>query len=214
MEELTPSQKLDSFFTTKRKLLYKKRDIILRSDDNPSGVIFLKKGYVRVFAGSENGDELTFTIYTPGDIFPITWTINGTENIHSYEAITDVEVYRSQRSLFIEFLKTNADVLLLITSLIVHRYSGYLIRMEQMVFGNTYKRVGSIFVILADRYGVKKDGATVIPISLTHKDIASMLGIARETASIEIEKLEKQRMLKLINHQFTITNLQKLKEIL
>lgn len=214
MDEPRPSQKLDNFFTKQRKILYKKRDIILRAEDNPSGVLYLKKGYVRVFVDSKDGEELTYTIFKSGEIFPITWSFDEIENIHSFEALTDIELYRCSRNTFIAFLKTNPDVLFHITQVIVARYHGYLLRMEHLVFGNAKKQIASILSVLAERYGEETKGEIVIPIPLTHKDIASMVGLARETASIEIEKLEKKGILVFRKHILIVKDIVRLKEIL
>lgn len=184
-------RKLDEFFSRFKKLTYKKGETILRAGEEPRGVYFLKKGYVRLYSVSEDAQELTLIIYKPNDFFPLNWTFNKAGYSYFLEAMGHVEVYQVPREEFIKFVKTNGDVLFELTSRIVVRMWGLLQRMEYMVFGNAYTKVASIISICAERFGVMDKEGVVIGVILTHKDIANLLGMARETVSIEIKKLEK-----------------------
>lgn len=185
-----PAQKLESFLSQFKLLSYKKRDIILRPDDIVLGIFCIKKGYVRVYSLSRDGEELTLIIFKPGDFFPLHWVLNNTPNIYTLEAMTSVEVWRVPKEQFVFFVKDHPDVLLELTRRILIRLGGLLDRMEHLVFGNAYEKVASILVILAQRFGKLEGNAIVIPILLTHKDIAALIGITRETVSTEIKKLE------------------------
>lgn len=102
-----------------------------------------------------------------------------------------VELQQAPRDEFVKFVKANGDVLFELTSKILIRLGGLIERMVYMVFGNAYNKVASIIAICAERFGYPDKEGVVIDVLLTHKEIANLLGIARETVSIEIKKLEK-----------------------
>lgn len=208
-----PAEKLRDFFVKGKPRLYKKGEVILRGDEIPNGIFFLNKGYVKNYSFSEKGTEFTFIISRKGDFFPLAWTFVKTRKPYFFEAITPCVIYRQSRDDFLAFLLTNPDVLFYITGRITNRVDGLLERMEHMVFGNAYERVCSILYILSERFGEKKiNSEIVILLPLTHKDIANLLGMARETVSVEIAKLKNEKILKTAGKYFYIRSLKKLRE--
>jgi len=210
--EKQPFDRLNNFFSRHKKLSFKKGEIILRMDDEPKGVLYLKKGYTRVYSLAKNAEELTLLMFKAGDFFPMTWTINSTYYHYYLEAITDVELYQAPREEFLRFIKNNNNVLFEITSRVLTRFGALLSRMEHAILGNARSKVSSIILILAERFGKKGHRGIIIQVPLTHQDIANLIGVARETVSIEIEKLQKKG---LINHKgryLVIKNQEKLKE--
>ena len=194
----TPSSQLELFFRDFAQLHYKKGETILRAEDFPTGVYFLAKGFTRLYAVSRKGEELTLIIFKPGDFFPVMWAVNNARTNYYLEAMTNVDIWRVPQDKFLVFIKSNPEVFFELTSKILVRFGGLLKRMEYLVFGNAYAKVASIITICAERFGRREKGKVIIEVPLTHSDLASMVGVTRETASIEIKKIEKKG---LIGHQ-------------
>lgn len=210
---LNPEEKLKAFFKQSKPLLYKKGEVILRGDEIPSGIFFLNRGYVKNYSFSENGDEFTFIIYRKNDFFPMAWTFNDTRKPYFIETITPCIIHKKNREEFLEFLNHNPDVLIFIIERLTKRFDGLLERMEHMAFGNAYKKVCSILFVLSERFGKEgKDKTVVIDMPLTHKDIANLLGVARETVSVEIAKMKKLGVIKNIGKHICITDMKRIKE--
>lgn len=206
-----PIGKLALFFSQHRRLQYKRHQLIIRADDVPSGVYFLRKGYTRVYSLSESGQELTLIILKPGDVFPLIWAINDSPNTQFCETMTQVELFRAPRKDFLEFLNDNPDIVYEVLSKILVRFEGLLERMDYLVFGNAYQKVSSILVICADRFGVKKGQSIIIRVPLTHKDIANLIGLTRETTSLEIKKLENAKIIDKRGEYLIVKQIDKLK---
>ncbi|OGH15971.1 MAG: hypothetical protein A3C30_04005 [Candidatus Levybacteria bacterium RIFCSPHIGHO2_02_FULL_40_18] len=204
-------QKLLKFFSKFRKLDYKKHEVIIRADEIPQGVYYLKKGYVRLYSISEAGQELTLIIFKPNDVFPIRWAITDASPYY-FDTLTPIEVMRAPREQFLEFLQQDPEVLYKVLSNILIRLGGLLERMEYLIFGDAHQKVASILVICAERFGITSIRGIIIRVPLTHKDIANLIGLTRETTSIEIKKLEKLRVLKKESGRFLIKNVTKLKQ--
>ena len=207
-----PVEKLDLFFSQFRTLNYKKHEVIVRPGDPPSGVFFISRGYVKVYTLSESGQELTLIIFKPGDFFPMIWAFNDVNITQYCEAMTSVETLRASKEEFRKFLEKNPEILWDVTSKILVRLRGLLERMEYMVFGNAHQKVSSILVICAERFGVKRDGEILIRVPLTHRDIASLIGLTRETTSVELKKLDKMKIIAKKGGFFRVIKLEKLKE--
>lgn len=186
------AEKLYKFFSKFKKYHYKKGEVILRGGDTPQGVYFIDKGYVRDYSISKDGEELTLIIFKSEDFFPMQWVFNDRINQHYFDAMSAVELWRCPKEDFIDFIEKNPEIFLELTSHITLRLSGIMQRMEYLAFGNAYQKVASILAICAERFGEKKGNDIIIDIPLTHKDIAMLVGMTRETVSIELKKLQRK----------------------
>lgn len=204
--------KLGLFFRKFRALHYKKDEVIVRAEDNPSGVYYLIKGFTRLYALSKKGEELTLIIFKPGDFFPMMWAINKTPNAFYLEAMTPVDLWRAPREKFLNFIKGNPEVFFELTSKMLVRLGGLLSRMEYLVFGNAYAKIASILVICAERFPRQERSKVVIEVPLTHSDLASMVGVTRETVSIEIKKLEQKGLIHYQGRQIVVDKFNKLRK--
>ncbi len=206
------TQKLSNFFSKFKKYYYKKGETILRGGDIPQGVYFIDKGYVRDYSISKEGKELTLIIFKPEDFFSITWVFNDSPNSHYFDAMSVVELWRCPKEDFLVFVEANPEVFLELTSHIVLRLGGIMQRMEYLAFGNAYEKVASIITICAERFGKKEGKNIIIQVPLVHRDIAELLGITRETASIELKKLERKKIIAYHDKFIIVKNQSKLKE--
>lgn len=187
------TQKLQNFFAKGKPFHYKKGETIQRSGDFPQGVLFLKSGYARLESISKEGKELTMVVYRPGEFFPVVWAFFGERaSIYDLEALTNCEIVRVPRGEFLDFIGENPDVLLDITKHIITRFQLALKRMTYLTFGNSASKLASILLICGRDYGVTKDGQTKLQIPLTHKDIANLVGVTRETVSLELKKFDRK----------------------
>lgn len=187
---------------------YKKGERLLRPEESPHGIFILKKGYVKLFASSQDGEELTLVIYKPDDFFPMLWAFTETPSKYYAEAMTTTEVKRVPREAFLQFVKTHPDVLVELTTRILTRLGGLLERMEYLVFGSAKNRVASILLILSERFGKKLDGTVMIDCSITHKDISNLVGITRETTSSIMSNFLKRGYLVYKGRHIVIKNRQ------
>lgn len=206
------SEKLNNFFSGFKKLFFKKGETILRPDDQARNVFYLKKGYARLYSISKNAQELTFIIYKPGDFFPLIPAINNIPVSYYMEAMTLLELYQAPVEDFRRFIKNNSKVLYELTIHILTRLGGVFTRMEYAIFGNAQNKVAAIILICAERFGKDEKKGILVQVPLTHQDIANLLGVARETVSIEMKKLQKMNLINYRGKHLIVKDIQKLKD--
>lgn len=194
-------------FTTRN---YKKGEMLIRADDDPQGIFYLTKGYVRQYTISKTGFELTLHILKPISYFPMVWAINGTPNVYYFEALTPVEVGRAPRDQVVSFIKDKPTVIFELMSELLEDYAETLTRVEHLVFSDAYRRVISILLYIAKHFGEKTDKGVIVNHRFTQQDIATLVGVARETASNEMSNLEKKGLIKYVDHSIIFEDLKKL----
>lgn len=202
------SKKLEAFFTQYKQQKYKKGEILIRANDEPQRVFYLKKGLVRQYSISKDGEEQTLNLYKSISFFPLMWAVNDTPNTYYFEAVTDTEVCRAPRDQVIAFLKSEPDILYDLISRLYKGMHGLLSRIEYLQSGDAYTKV--IFALLnaSYRFGAQKEEG--MELSITHREISSLTGLTKETISRECTKLEKKDLIKNFNHRVMIRNIKKL----
>lgn len=205
-------QTIASFFYQYKPIRFKRRDIVMHAEDLQLNVFFIKSGYVRVYRISELGEELTITILKPNDLFPISWDSSNTPNPYYLEAVTPLEVWKVPQEQFLRFIKSQPDVFYELANTMLAQYDRLLTRMEYLVTGRAYAKVVSTILVCATSFGQKQGQTVVVNIPLTHRDIAALVGITRETTCLEMKKLEKKGLITHQGRHLIITDLKKLEE--
>ena len=210
--DFTPSEKLKLFFATSNPSFFKKGDVVLRIGDELMASYYVKKGLIKDSSISFEGHEFTLFIFKPEDIFSYNWIFNQIPNEHIFRALTDCVIYQKSREGLLLFLEQNPDVMLMITQKIVIRLRGLTQRMEHLAYGTARQKVSSIINILSERFGKQNEKGVTISMKLTQQDISELIGLSRETTSIEINKLREEKILSLASGYYTILNLKVLQK--
>lgn len=216
--DTTIAQKVEAFFKQFRQRIYKKGEILIRADDDPPGIFYLKAGLVKQYAISRRGDELIVNVYKPLAFFPMTWAINDTRNEYYFEAITDLEVWLAPKEAVLAFVKNNSDVLYDLMSRLYRGLDGVLIRMRYLMAGSAYARLITELIIHEKRFGRPTElsfgekGLTKIELTISERDLAAQSGMTRETVSRELKKLKEKGLVAFDKKILTIYDVAKLED--
>ena len=205
--------RLHQLFSAGKPLEYGKNEVILRAEDNPQGVYLLESGYVRMCRVLEDGRELTFNIFKPGSFFPMMWVIGNISNNYDFHTMTQVKLKRLSKEKVLELVKSDPDIFMDLMKRVLIGLDGILTNIEYLLSGSAYKRVISVLLLSAKRFG-EGDGQNKIKINLplTHQDIANICGLTRETVSLEIAALYRKKLISGKSSTLTILDIVRIKE--
>lgn len=205
-------KKLDRFFGQHKFIKFRKREIIIRADDTPLGIFYLKSGVVREYVISPKGEELTLNIFRPYAFFPMPYALNQTINNHFYEAQTAVETWRAPADTVLEFLKKEPEVCLDLLKRIYRGLQGLFLRMEYLMGGSATHRLVAELIIYGKRFGEVKDGQVEVNLRLTQKNLAAQTGTARETVGRILKNLSNKKLIAFKKKKLVINDLAKLEK--
>ncbi|MGE5042293.1 MAG: Crp/Fnr family transcriptional regulator [Candidatus Levyibacteriota bacterium] len=207
------NSRLSQFFLKYPARSFKKGQMILNMDvlDHPY-LYFIEKGYVRVYTLLPNGTQKTYIFYRPREVFPIIWTFNHINKHLFYEAMDTVTLRKVPRSEFMTYITNNPDMLFEVIHRIVDIHNIYVDRVDTLEYTNSYTRLISRLLSLANRFGQPDGNKVTIQIPVTHTDIANTIALTRETVSRDMEKLEKKGLVGKLNHFIVLKNVEKLRE--
>ena len=204
------SQQLKTFFSQFSLLTFKTGEVIIRPDDEVRFVYFIETGYVSQQVVSENGEDFILNIYRPGSYFPMSLILHGIKNECSYEALTKLAVRKAPVREVLQFMEKNPAVMQELLVRLASGLNSMASKTEALVFGTASRKIAATLYFTAQRFGKLNGKSTVIDFPLTHKRIAAMTGITRETASIEMMKLKKEGILAYKGKEVTIFDMETL----
>ena len=202
------AKKISNFFKKNKFQKYRKGEILIRADDNPSGIFYLTKGMVREYAITKSGEEVVVNIFKPFAFFPVSYAMNGTSNAYFFEAVTDLELWKAPIDDTLKFLKDNPDVTYDLLRRVYKGTDGILKRMTYLMAGDAHSRLIVELIIHAERFS---KGSNSVELQLTETDLASQTGMARETISRQFRILKDKGLVAVNNNKIQVPDLNLLK---
>ncbi len=183
--------KLHKHFEKYELKSYAKGDVLTFANHEPEGVSLLVSGLVEQYDITPEGNKLAVNLFKPPAFFPMSWAINKTPNTYFYSALTDVKLRRADADEMVAFLKDNPDVLFDLLSRVYKGTDALLRRLVLAANGVATNRIIFELLIEAYRFGTTLNDGTIL-IKVRQNTLADRSGLARETVSREIHKLEKE----------------------
>lgn len=210
--EISVKNKVEVFFSKYISLTFAKNQIIISPEEEIMSIYLLKKGLVRMYIISEEGEEATIHVFRAGSFFPIMLSLSSRPNKYYLEAMEETEVIKAPAKEVTGFIRSNPDVLFDLTTRFAGAITGLMLRIEQLISQGAYPKIVSLLLYLADRFGKKQGESIVIGLRFSHDQIGSWVGVARETVSRQMEKLEKKGIISQKDHKITINDIERLQE--
>ena len=185
---------IHAFFKTYRLQHIDGGEIFIMPGENPVGIAYIESGSIEQYDFTKNGDKIIVNIFKPGAFFPVSWALNQTKNTFFYGALEPVSFRQAPADKTLAFLRNNPDILL---DLLSRVYKGTDALQRRSVFashGTAAERLLFELLVEAYRFGVLDEvGATSI--KLRQLELSARTGLARETISRELAKLEQDGVL-------------------
>ncbi len=184
---------------------YPRGRVIFGKDDPADFVCILKSGLVKLLGESHRSRETLLHILKPGDVFG---ELLLSEASRPFTAVagTDAAVDAIPRGNFVRLLSSHPAVALNFIRVL----SGRLARVERSVaeFGHTwsYHRLAKVLLQLANEHGLPapSGSGTLVPLALTHVELASMIGTTRETVSAQLIRFKRLGLLAREGRHFVV----------
>lgn len=186
---------------------FNKGDSVLEQGDVPAYAYVVKEGYLKTFDISPAGESLPLSFDHECEVIPLAWVFGHTTTApYFYEAFTDCELWCVPREDFIAFLKQNANSQFVIFDFFVKRYLLTMqMKMLSLEQAKAADKILYLLKFLTMRFGGDAtNGLIEIELPLTQQDIASSAGLTRETASIELKRLEKLGIVSYERQEYTV----------
>lgn len=190
--------KIARFFDSSSLKTRKKGQTLTFGDEDPEYVTLLVEGVVEQYDITPEGNKITVNMFKPGAFFPMSWAINRTPNTYFFAALTDIKFKTADANQTVEFLRDNPDVTFNLLSRVYKGTDALLKRLVLAASGIAASRLIFELLIEAYRFGQDDDGEKAVKaVKVKQSNLAARSGLARETVSRELHKLEAEGLLKI-----------------
>jgi CRP/FNR family transcriptional regulator, cyclic AMP receptor protein len=162
----------------------------------PSSIIYLvESGRVKLAYLDESGKKLTLRIVDEGEIFGEMCLVGETHRRHLATAIEDTVVRSIEKKKFVKIMEEGTTGLPMLVNHFAARMTEFEETLEDLAFRDIQARLSRQLLKLSDDYGVETKEGILIGISVTHKELADMIGSARENTTLALNRFAREGIL-------------------
>jgi CRP-like cAMP-binding protein len=181
-------------------------DLLYTPGDLANAVFVIESGRVKIVRSSASGSESIVGIRYPGDVFgELTWMTVESRRTTSAVALDPGVVHRLDATLFEARLRADAALGASFARGAAQRLAAIERELTELAGKSVPGRLVDVLGRLAAEHGVHEaDGTLRIALSLTHKDLADLIGTSRETLTKELGVLADVGLLRVAHRTIVL----------
>jgi CRP/FNR family transcriptional regulator, cyclic AMP receptor protein len=168
--------------------------VILLENDWGSSVYFILEGWVKIRTYNLDGKEVTLNILGKGEVFGEMAPLDEAPRSTDVMTLVPTVIANIPAQDFVHLLSIEAQAGIRLAKLMARRLRQVNRRLRLRESDST-SRVADVLLFLADGQGIRShQGGIEIP-NLPHRELSSLSGLARETVTRVLSKLEKKGLI-------------------
>ena len=179
----------------------------------PKGVFILCGCRAKLSIGSSNGRSL-MRIAEQGEILGLSATLSGSPYEDSAEMLESGKVNFIRRDRFLNFLRNNVEASLGVAQHFSHVYAAVHEQLRSLVLSESAaEKLVRLLLSWLKKSGARTEQNIHLKLSLTHGEIAQMIGVSRETVTRLLGELRDKGIIQLKGSNLLIKNKAALEEM-
>lgn len=177
------------------------------------GVFILCTGHVKLSTSSADGKTLILKVSEPGDILGLPSTISGNPYEASADVLESCQANFIARADFLEFLKEHGEAAVRVAQELSGKYQAALNELKNIGLSHSAGEKLARFLLDWAARQNKGNGSAKLTLSLTHEEIAQMIGASRETVTRLFADFKKKKLLEVKGSSVIIKNMNGLEQM-
>lgn len=193
------SEMMESICST---AFYPKDAVLFVEGQNAGGVFILCQGRAKLSTSSAGGKTFILRIATAGDVLGLSSTVSGRPYDVTAEIIEPSQVNHISRPDFLRFISNNGDVALRVAQQLSNNYHQACVEIRSLSLSqNAAEKLARLLLEWSAGKGehtIQKEGNSVkLRMTLTHEEIAQLIGTSRETVTRMMSSLKKKKLIEV-----------------
>lgn len=186
--------------------------VILLENDWGGSVYFILEGWVKIRTHNFDGKEVTLNIVGKGEVIGEMAALEEVPRSTDAITLTPTTVSSIPSQDFVTLLNSDPIAGIRLAQLMAKRLR-QLNRRLRLRESDSLSRVADTLLFLAEGQGERIETGIIIP-NLPHRELSSISGLARETVTRSLTKLEKKGLIKREDDVLCIFSLESLEQII
>jgi CRP/FNR family transcriptional regulator, cyclic AMP receptor protein len=176
---------------------YPKGATLFVEGQKPRGVFILCSGRVKLSTSSADGKTLILRVPEQGEVLGLAATVSGQPYQASAEVLEPAQANFIARNDFLDFLRDHGEAALRVAQQLSENYHLAISEMRTIGLSHSAAEKFARFLIEQIPEGQKQEGDVRITLTLTHEEIAQMIGASRETVTRLFSDFKKKDLLQV-----------------
>ncbi|HZR56907.1 MAG TPA: Crp/Fnr family transcriptional regulator [Terriglobales bacterium] len=209
-----PPRSLEDLQAISSLATYPKGAVLFVEGQEPRGVFILCNGRVKLSAGSADGRSLIMRIADAGEIIGIPGTISAKPYELTAEALEPLQANFIGRESFLKFLREHGEAALKVAQILSEIYYATCREVRYLgLSGSAAEKLASFLLDWNTNHSDDSDKSRSV-LTLTHEEIAEMLGTSRETISRLFADFKRQLLIEVRGSTLVINDKVRLQQLL
>ena len=189
---------LQAFEAVRSNGIYPKGAILFVEGQPSRGVYLICRGRAKLSTCSRDGRVLITRIAEAGEVLGASATISGRPYEVTAETLSPCQVAFIKDKQFLELLEQNPEVSLRLAQHLSNSYFAAYEQVRSLGLSHTAgEKLARLLLSWCDESGTETEGGIRIKISLTHEEIAQLIGTSRETVTRLFASLRSKQFIEL-----------------
>ncbi len=212
-----PQRAIEGLDEISSSAMYPKGAILFVEGQEPRGVFVICNGKVKLSASSADGKSLILRIADPGEVVGLPGTISGKPYEVTAEALEPIQANFIPRNAFLKFLREHGEVAVRVAEILSDIYHAMYREVRYLgLSGSAGEKLARFLLDLTAQNGKtsgEADGSPRVTLTLTHAEIAQMIGSSRETVTRLFADFRRKHLVAVHGSTVVITNKADLEKI-
>jgi CRP/FNR family transcriptional regulator, cyclic AMP receptor protein len=194
---------------------YPRGAVLFVEGQEPRGVFIICNGRVKLTATAADGKSIIVRVGEAGEIVGLPGTISGKPYELTAEALEPIQANFVSRKDFLQFLRDQGEAALKVAQMLSEIY--HEMAQEVRYLGLSHSAAGKLARFLLDLQLIpscEPGGSFRATLTLTHEEIAGMIGCSRETVTRLFASFKKSQLLEVHGSSVVFKDKAGLEEIL
>jgi CRP/FNR family transcriptional regulator len=175
---------VNSFEALKYATVFPKGAVLFVEGQSPRGVFMLCAGRVKLTTCSSDGKALITRIAEGGEVLGMSAAVSGRPYMVTAETLVPCQVNFIKREDFLRFLKENGGACLRVAEHLSNNYHNAFEQVRSLGLSHSAsEKLAKVMLEWCAKNGKETDKGISLKLTLTHEEIAQIIGASRETVT-------------------------------
>jgi CRP/FNR family transcriptional regulator len=193
---------------------YPRDAILFVEGQEPRGVFVICNGRVKLSTSSSYGKSILVRVAEAGEIVGLPGCISGKPYELTAEALEPLQANFIPREAFLQFLRERGEAAVKIAEILTQIYQATLSEVRYLALSTSTAEKLARFLLDLPANPAQDKGQIRVALTLTHKEIAEMIGASRETVTRLFASFKRERLVKVRGSTLIIANRTGLEKLL
>jgi CRP-like cAMP-binding protein len=195
---------LEVILSEARELFFEEGSFVFYQDDPVERIFVLKKGRVKLYQISDDGQQVLMRVMTPGVLFAAISLVEGAVYPVSAEAAESSQVLYWSQETMLKLIGRFPPMAINALKILAGHVREFQNRYRELATERVERRLARSVLRLASQTGRKTEEGVLIDIPLTRQDLAEMTGTTLFTVSRILSQWENQGLVQASRERLVV----------